>query len=397
MKFGYGIRSSVFVLFCLHFLWASGVIAAGCDSPFLPVLAGQQPLFQDDLDIPSLNQAVDSNLGYLRKLSPEKEIRLCGTTFSVSQIIATQETLREAIERLKEPERLARFVFSHFTICRSAGRNEDGVMLVTGYYEPSFAGSLKYAPPFIYPLYGVPADLVSRKECTGSVQTGRMEKGQLVPYWTRMEIEENNILAGNEIMYLVDPVEAFILHVQGSGQVRLPDGSVKQVGFAATNGRKYTSIGKVLVDEGVMPLQEVTLPRIIKYLRDNPEEQERIFQKNDRYVFFSVDEKTEKGPIGSMNQPLTAGRSIAVDRECFPHGTLGYLETEKPVFDESGTVSRWNRAGRFVASQDSGAAIKGPGRIDLFLGNSTYAEKAAGVMKQPGKLYFLILKGDNKL
>ncbi len=380
----------------VFFLWPSSAMARGCDSPFVPVPAGHHPLFDDDLDIPSLNQAVDSNLRYLKKLSPEKELSLCGMTFSVSDVIATQETLRGAIERLKDPAKLSRFIASHFSVCRSFGRNVDGAMLVTGYYEPSFAGSLKFFPPFIYPLYAVPADLVSQKDRSGSLQVGRMKEGQLVPYPSRMEIEKNNLLAGSEIMYLADPLEAFILHVQGSGQVRLPDGSVKQVQFAATNGRKYTSIGKVLVEEGVMPLEEVTLPRIIKYLHDAPEEQERIFHKNDRYVFFSVNEKMEKGPTGSMNQPLTAGRSIAVDRACFPHGTLDYIETETPIFDESGTVSGWKKVGRFVASQDSGAAIKGPGRLDLFMGNSSYAEKAAGVMKQPGSLYFLILKSDKK-
>lgn len=197
-------------------------------------------------------------------------------------------------------------------------------------------------------------------------------------------------------MYLADPVEAFILHVQGSGQVRLPDGNVRQVQFAGTNNRKYTSIGKVLVEEGVMSLEEVTLPRIVKYLHDHPEEQKRIFHKNARYVFFRVGEKQDHGPTGSMGQPLTAGRSIAIDRNCFPHGILCYLHTEKPIFDAAGNVSGWEDASRFVASQDSGAAIKGPGRIDLFLGNSSYADKAAGVMKQPGNLYFLILKSDNR-
>ncbi|NOR10041.1 MAG: transglycosylase [Desulfovibrionaceae bacterium] len=388
------IHSLFFFIFGLFLLWSVDAPAAGCRS-FLAVPAGELPFWVDDSDIASLQHAVNRNLIYLGKLPAAQEVELCDSTFSVNHLIATQHTLLGAIERFHEPEKLQQFLISHFEICKAAGRKGDGNMLVTAYYEPTFAGSLKYDPPFIYPLYGVPADLVSRKDSTGSRQTGRMQDGELVPYWTRGEIEGKKLLAGNEIMYLADPIEAFILHVQGSGQVRLPDGKVRQVQFAGTNNHKYTSIGKVLVEEGVMSLEEVTLPRIIKYLHDHPEEQKRIFHKNARYVFFSIGEKQDHGPTGSMGQPLTAGRSIAIDRNCFPHGILGYLKTEKPIFDEFGAVTGWKTAGRFVASQDSGAAIKGPGRIDLFLGNSSDAEKAAGVMKQPGNLYFLILKSDN--
>jgi membrane-bound lytic murein transglycosylase A len=383
-----------FFLFSLLLLWPVDVLAAGCRS-FLPVPAEELPALIDESDIASLQHVVSRNLIYLEKLPAAQEVDLCNSNFSVKHLIATQHTLLGAIERFDEPEKLQQFLVANFEICKAAGRKGDGNMLVTAYYEPSFAGSLAYEPPFIYPLYGVPADFVSKKDSTGSRQAGRMKDGELVPYWTRAEIEKKKLLAGNEIMYLADPIEAFILHVQGSGQVKLPDGNVRKVQFAGTNNRKYTSIGKVLVEEGVMPLEEVTLPRIVKYLHDHPEEQERIFHKNARYVFFRVGEKQDHGPTGSMGQPLTAGRSIAIDRNCFPHGILSFLHTEKPLFDAAGNVSGWEDVLRFVASQDSGAAIKGPGRIDLFLGNSSYADKAAGVMKQQGNLYFLILKSDN--
>lgn len=382
-------------LHCIFLLWPSLILAGNCDAPFLSVPAEELPLFDDDPDASSLKRAVQSNLNYLKRLSPSKTVDLCGSKFSVSHLIATQETLLNAITKSPDASYLNQFITEHFKICRAAGRAGDGSMLVTGYYEPILAGSLMHDPPFIYPLYEVPKDLVSVKDGSDKKQVGRRKDGHLVPYWTRGEIEKKKILAGNEIIYLSDPVEAFILHVQGSGQVRLQDGSVKHVRFAGTNGRKYTSIGKVLVQEGVMPLKEVTLPKIINYLHNHPEEQERIFHMNDRYVFFSISEKEEKGPVGSIGQPLTAGRSMAIDRACFPHGLLCYLQTEKPLFDDNWQVSDWVETGHFVVTQDSGAAIKGPGRIDLFLGSGTYAEKAAGVLKQPGSLYFLILKSDN--
>lgn len=140
------------------------------------------------------------------------------------------------------------------------------------------------------------------------------------------------------------------------------------------------------------------MPKIVAYLHEHPGEVKNILHYNDRYIFFrlsSVSASTPRGgPVGSLGKPLTAGRSLALDKRCFPVPMVGYLETEAPSFDESGQLAGWKPLHRFVVNQDSGAAIKGPGRVDLFYGSDEYAEKAAGVMKQGGKLYFLILKDD---
>lgn len=353
---------------------------------------GNLPLFLDDAGLKNVGSAVEKSIAGFGVFAKKDEIEICGTKYSGGLLRASLETFLKGVRTCTNEADFQRFIFENFTICQSKGGDGAGDMLVTGYYEPLFAGSLEKKAPYLYSLYQLPADLI----VTGDKVVGRMLDGRLVPYWSRSEIENSDLLAGNEIVYLADPVAAFILHVQGSGRISLPDGSIRAVGFAGSNGRKYRSIGKLLVERGVMTLQEVTMPKIITYLHDNPGEMQSILHFNERYIFFSLSAVSgsshHEGPVGSLGKSLTAGRSLALDKSCFPVPMVGYLETEAPFFDDSGQLAGWKPLHRFVVNQDSGAAIKGSGRVDLFYGSDGYAEKAAGVMKQPGKLYFLILK-----
>ena len=352
---------------------------------------GRLPLFLDDAGLHDMRTAVEQSIA---AFTIKNDIEMCGRIYSAGRLRTSLEIFLNGVSNYTNEADFQRFIFENFSICQSQGHDGVGEMLVTGYYEPLVAGSLEKKEPYLYPLYQVPADLV----VTGKKEVGRLKDGRLVPYWSRSEIENSDLLAGNEIIYLADPVAAFTLHVQGSGRIRLPDGRVCAVGFAGSNGRQYRSIGKLLVDRGVMTLSEVTMPKIVAYLHEHPGEVKNILHYNDRYIFFrlsSVSASTPRGgPVGSLGKPLTAGRSLALDKRCFPVPMVGYLETEAPSFDESGQLAGWKPLHRFVVNQDSGAAIKGPGRVDLFYGSDEYAEKAAGVMKQGGKLYFLILKDD---
>ena len=189
--------------------------------------------------------------------------------------------------------------------------------------------------PFLYPLYRVPTDLVNRD---GKV--GRLEHGELVPYWTRAEIEEGNLLSGLELVYLDDPVAAFILQVQGSGRVRLRDGSIRPILFGAKNGRPYRSIGRFLVDRGEMRLEEVTLPAIIAYLEAHPDQRREILNHNESFVFFRWGEEGRPGPLGNLGEPLTAGRSVALDREYYPPGCSGLAADQKTAVQRAGRSDR---------------------------------------------------------
>ncbi|MFH1215622.1 MAG: murein transglycosylase A [Pseudomonadota bacterium] len=382
------------LLSCLLVTKQSGS-AAACDG-LISRASEETPFLLDDLALVDLQQSVDRSIVFLSKIKKDEEFEFCGRTFSADHLRLTLEFFSRGLTVFRDEREFQRFLLNNFILCRAKGTTGTGTMLVTGYYEPLLSGSFEKKAPYIYPLYRPPDDLVHRARVDGNNEMGRIVNGEFFPYWTRSEIEQGKLPPGGEILYLADPVDVFVLQVQGSGRVRLQDGSVRKVRYAANNGRQYRSIGRLLVDRGVMTMEEVTLPKIIDYLHAHPDELEGILHYNERYVFFSlVDVKKEslqEGPLGSMGQPLTPGRSMAVDKKCFPAPMVGYLETEMPLFDEKGNLVEWRKMHRFVVNQDSGAAIQGPGRVDLFLGGDKFAEQAAGVMKQPGTLSFFLLK-----
>ena len=169
----------------------------------------------------------------------------------------------------------------------------------------------------------------------------------------------------------------------------MPDGSKINVNYAAANGREYRSIGRLLIKEGKIPKEMMSMKAIREYLKSNPEEMERVLFHNESYIFFRV---VEQGPIGSTGVPVTAGRSIASDTRIFPKGGLAFIETEIPITDVEGNVTGWENISRFVVAQDAGGAIKGPGRVDIFFGTGKESAKLAGAMNREGRLFFLIKK-----
>lgn len=359
-----------------------------------PVHSSQYPVFFDDADRGSLLRAARRQAAWVRGLPPESKFRLAGRSFSPAQLLTSLESFIEIAEQPANQQDMARRIRETFTVYQAAGLNSGidiGRMLVTGYYEPLFEGSLQRDGPFRYPLYSPPAKLTGRTDHqTRKTPPGRLQDSSLQPFWTRAEIETGNLLAGHELLFLKDPIAAFLLHVQGSGKIRLRDGSTKAVCYAASNGHPYRSIGKVLVDEKKISREEATLPGIEAYLRSHPADMTRILHTNPRYIFFRWGDTN--GPLGSNNIALTAGRSIAIDQQVLPAGTIGFLISKRPIFDKKGRLKGWLPLQRFVFPQDSGAAIQGAGRVDLFLGDSHEARRIAGLMREEGNLYFLLTK-----
>ena len=388
-----GIFFTVLVLGCgLLAAWPQSV-AGQCDQAATVPLVAELPLLEDDLGYASLAPAIDRSVYYLRQLPAEKTFLLCGEEYSAGWLIESLLAFQRIIAESPSPEALTALVKKEFTLCQAAGRPSDQKIFLTGYFEPLFKASLTKTATYRYPLYRTPPDLVSVPGGrAGEKQTGRMENGALVPYFTRGEIEHGRLLAGQELVYLADPVDAFILHIQGSGRIELADGSLRRVQFAAKNGHEYRSIGRLLVEKGVMAREEVTLPKIVRYLKEHPGQQEAILQYNDSFVFFRWGDDSAVGPLGCLGEPLTPGRSVALDQECFPPGGLAFLATRKPRVNAAGEIVGWEPLTRFVVNQDSGSAIRGSGRLDLFWGGGRYAEVAAGNMKHPGSLYFLVKK-----
>jgi len=362
--------------------------------PLHLVSQADSPKFSDDLDYRTFLTAAKRHAAYLREKKVDEFSSFGQESYSTNWLLGSLQAFIKEIDRNPASTRLHDFIVKNYDIYQAGGRKDkkDRQMLVTGYYEPLFKGSLTKVAPYLYPIYSPPDSLVKQKgDNTTHPRIGRIKDNTLINYWNREEIETLGIARGYELVYLKDPFDAFLLHVQGSGRISLPDGSVRAVRFAASNGLEYNSIGKLLVDEKKLSLDEVTVPAIRKYLNKNPDELQRVLHHNPRFIFFNWGDNL--GPRGSSGTILTPGRSIAIDNSTLPDGAIAYLTTKKPVINQQGKIIDWASLNRFVFPQDSGAAIKGAGRVDLFWGHGNYAELAASHMKEDGKLYFLVKKG----
>ncbi|MBW1979838.1 MAG: MltA domain-containing protein [Deltaproteobacteria bacterium] len=351
----------------------------------------------DDLDHTSLRKAIRRSLDYLSRLPTDSVFRFGPDSVSLQRMHRSLETFLMLLDKTDSAETLAREIRKYFQAYRATGSGAEHRVLFTGYYEPTIQGSLNCDDHYRYPIYTVPADLVRidlgrfRREYQGIQLVGRCAQNQVLPYYSRQEIDGEGILAGRdlEIVWVADPVSRFFLQIQGSGRVRLLDGSFIRLNYAASNGQPYRSIGKLLIEKQLVPKEAMSMQAIRRYLSEHPEQMDEILNYNPSYVFF---QQAEQGPLGSLGVPITGGRSIATDFSLFPRGALGFIKTSKPLFSPDGVIGQWAVLERFVLNQDTGGAIKGPGRVDLFWGNGPLSRIAAGHMKHEGSLYFLVLK-----
>lgn len=280
------------------------------------------------------------------------------------------------------------WIESRFRAWPLLGVDQSDSGLVTGYYEPILTGSRVRENSRQVPLYKRPTDLLrielpANNEPAGNRLRGRLIQDRVVPYYTRAEIETRGVLDGQELIWLDDPVEAFFLQVQGSGRVLLRNGQRIRVVFHETNGHPYRAIGRVMADRGLLPADGITAPAIKSWLRANPSSAAEVLHQNPRYVFFREQPEgaADAGPPGSLAVPLTPLRSIASDPRVVPPGSLVYMNTRHPA-----TQAEMNR---LMVSQDTGVAIVGPIRADVFWGNGVDAEQNAGLMQSRGRMWLL--------
>lgn len=262
---------------------------------------------------------------------------------------------------------------------------------VTGYYEPELNGAIQRSAKYRVPLHRVPDDLVQvdlgewRDAWKGERVAGRIIGGRLRPYHQRADIARGALDGRNlEVLWVDDPVDAFFLEVQGSGRAKLEDGRILRIGFAGQNGHRYVAIGRTLLDKGELQPGNVSMQSIRAWLAANPERMREILDSNPSYVFFRI--LDGDGPIGAQGVALTPGRSLAIDRAHLPLGAPVFLDL---AHDDSpgGTIRR------LVVAQDTGGAIRGPARGDLFWGPGREAGEMAGRMKANGTLYLLLPRG----
>ncbi len=270
--------------------------------------------------------------------------------------------------------------------------NDTETGLFTGYYEASLNGSTEKKAPYFTPLYLRPPELVMvdlgrfRDELKGQRIAGRVEGGNLIPYPDRAGIETGALDGRDlELLWVDSDIDAFFLQIQGSGLVEMEDGSLRRVGYAAQNGHPYFAIGRDLIDRGYVPKEEMSMQAIRTWLEENPDKSTELMQMNKSYVFFR--ELETGGPIGAQGVELTPERSLAVDRKWLPLGVPLWLATEVAPASSSLEVEKFER---LMVAQDTGGAIIGPVRGDVFWGHGDYAYDMSGGMKSEGRLWILL-------
>ncbi|MFI5364446.1 MAG: murein transglycosylase A [Candidatus Binatia bacterium] len=334
---------------------------------------------RDDAPVESVRLAAARSLDAVQK-HPLADAQLLGHTVTAADVVSTLNGLIDASKGGDWP----RQVCDRLRLYRVDLQER---LLFTGYYQPKLFASRTRTKRFRYPLYRTPDDLVdvdlgqSCPTCKGQVGTGRMQDGTLVPYYSRAEIEAGALAGrGYELAWLDDPVDAFLVHVQGSAALVYGDGVHTQIGYGGSNGRPYTSIGGLLVEQGKMSRDDVSLRTLKDYLHTHPDEQASLLGADEHYVFFRT---VAAGPIGSLGAPLTAGRSVAADPTVYPPGGVVFMHVAQPD-------GRQPFVTRFALIQDRGVAVDGLNHIDLFWGTGTTAEAIAGGMRNPGELYVVL-------
>ncbi|MBU1261131.1 MAG: MltA domain-containing protein [Planctomycetes bacterium] len=359
-----------------------------------PLLPGQFALrkITNPADIPdftfacynltNLRSAIAKSLNYLKKPS-SKQFYPCGE-ITHEKAVQSLQAFDELFESKLFGDKLKEAILQKFDVYISVGCDDRGTVLFTGYYTPIFDGSLTRTEKFRYPLYKQPADLV--KGPKGEI-LGRRSRDGVEPYPSRKVLEISDSLTGTELVWLGDPFEVYIAHVQGSAKIRLPNGKLMGVGYAASNGHEYKSLSKAMVEQGKIGGRQMSLTAMINYFKQHPDQVASYTQVNPRFVFF-MEEKGE--PRGSLNEEVTPYRSIATDKTIFPPACPTFISTRLP-YEKDGAVSERPYTG-FALDQDTGGAIRAPGRCDIYMGQDDKAGSLAGRTYQQGRLYYLFLK-----
>ncbi len=286
---------------------------------------------------------------------------------------------KELLKTTKSPQELQQAVQREFILYQSIGNDNQGTVLFTGYFEPVYQASRQRTSQYSYPLYREPKDFDQWS----------------TPHPTRLELEGKDglgnasLLKGNELVWMRDRLEAYLVQVQGSAKLNLTDGTTMSIGYDGSTDYPYVSIGKELVNDGVFKLEELTLPVLMDYLKKNPQELSNYLPRNNRFIFFR--ETNGAAAQGSIAVPVTAERTIATDKSLMPPGALALIKTPIPYKQKTGEITT-KLVSRYVLDQDTGSAIKGPGRVDIFMGTGKTAGDRAGLINHQGKLYYLLLK-----
>jgi membrane-bound lytic murein transglycosylase A len=332
-------------------------------------------------DKANLLKAVDRSLLYIQTDAAQAAYQ----NYPVPGI--TRERVRRSLVRFREllqaaqtPEALSAAVRREFDVYQSIGKDNQGTVDFTGYFEATYRASQTPTAEYRYPIYRMPINFASWPK----------------PHPTRLQLEgkdglqgSRGALRGQELVWLRDRLQAYLVQVQGSARLMLTDGKVMTIGVAGKTDYPYASLGKELVKAGKVRQEDLSLPFVIQYFQTHPAELDLYIPRNNRFIFFS--ETYGLPATGSLGVPVTAERSIATDKSIMPPGALAILQTQLPYYNPSQSLTQ-KPVSHFVLDQDTGGAIKSPGRVDVFMGTGSNAKDRAGLINIPGQLYYLLLK-----
>ena len=360
----------------------------------LPDLKG----FKDDLANASLEKAIIYQLQAMMEQETSTPIRLGKYTLTRGRLVETLEAFLEILQQSLPDDDFNKKIKEEFVLYR-VGKGKNKEMLFTGYYQPVIQASPVRTSVYRYPIYRMPEGRLRQVNYKKGIQLigthsgiKRIRAASPEKPWrrfTREEIDRKGVLQGHglEIGWLKDDLDRYFLHIQGSGILEFPDGSRQGVGYQGSNQYSYTGIGRLMIEDGIIEISQGSMQGIKKYFAENPKDIEKYLYQNKRYIFFTFN---DKGPRGSGGGELVGGRSIATDKSIYPAGGLAFIKVKKPILDANNNIIRWQPISRFVVDQDTGSAIRGPGRADLFFGTGKKAGAQAGHYHERGKIYYLI-------
>jgi len=396
------------------FLLLCAATLAGCLPPHGPTIPSRKPaapgealrlvppsrwpLLRDDLDPDSLAKAAERTTAYLKTLDP-KPFPFANRLVAPQLLIDTIDALVRVRKEAKTPQEMTERLKAEFELFAVVGTTYAKGAFYSAYYQPVLKASPARTEKFLYPLYRRPPDMVEAElgrfsqKFKGETIVGRLDNQHLVPYFDRGAIDVRKALEGKglEIAWLDNDFDRLDLHIEGSGLLEFPDGTSKLARFAATNALPYRSVGLAVVGSGALTREDINHEVLRQYLADHPEGASWLLSQNPRYTFFELADAPADGePPGRINQPLTAGRSIAVDPRFSPLGAAAFLRLDMAQTDDSGQLLGKAETSRFAFCQDVGGAISGPGRVDIYVGHGPQAKALASRVWDPGELYLLL-------
>jgi membrane-bound lytic murein transglycosylase A len=379
--------------------------------------ADKLPEIYDDLKFDSLISGLQANIDFVKKSTRMgAEVTFGPTKVNKKVYLAS---LQELANNAKNIDEFKALVAKNFDFYEVYGNEDWSKIKTTSYYSPLLKASKTKTKSLYQPLYTTPDDMISididayaedfpkwktfkekvleqrssKALARGRIVTDKNGSIRIVPYFKRADIDEKDVINSKKhALAYVDPVKAFFLQIQGSGVLEFEDGKQITVGYASQNGHPYVAIGSKLLDR--IPKEKMSMQNIEAYLYSlNQKDMQSILNLNPSYVFF---QEMKSRPQSYLGTEVVDGRTVATDQSLFPKGTLAFLKFEKPVFEslKNHEPIAWQPSSRFVFDQDTGGAIRGPGRLDLYAGSGEEAEQFAGVMKNPAQLYYLVPKSD---